>query len=447
MKFKANNIPDWLKRGSVYQINPRTFSKDGTIKAVTEQLPFLAELGFSIMYLCPIFEEDASEDRKNWSKRQIASGTENPKNPYRMNDYFKIDSEYGTLDDLREFVSEAHRLNMHVLLDLVYYHIGPNAPILKEHPEFVKLDNDGNAVSGYWNFPVWDYNCEGLREYLYCNMLYYVAHIGVDGFRCDVGDMVPLDFWREGLRRMKAVNPEAVLINEGADYDYLTVFNSEYAYYWHDCIYKVISGEAKACELREKWTESFEKLPSGAVLLRDIDNHDTVTDWKERVEKTVGHSGMEMLQALNYIIDGIPMVYCGNELGDTAHLSMFANRFHMGEFEATDRSIASKPYSIRRQYVFKALNGIKSQSDTLANGVTIWLSTDKPDDIVAFVRKSENEDICFIGSFSGEVITCKANDIALENGKIILECANKINFENGELTLPPFGYAVFKIEK
>lgn len=447
MKFMAAKIPKWLERGTIYQINPRTFSPEGTIRAITKQLPFLSELGFSIMYLCPIYEEDASENRKNWSKRQIASGTENPKNPYRINDYFKLDSEYGTLDDLREFVSEAHRLNMYVLLDLVYYHIGPNALILKEHPEFAKLDKNGDFILGDWNFPVWDYSCEGLREYLYSNMLYYITHIGVDGFRCDVGDMVPLDFWREGVRRMKAVNPEAVLINEGQVWENLTVFNASYAWHWHDCIYNVISGKASASQLREKWEDNFSKLPIGGMLLRDVENHDTVTDCAERIEITVGHSGMEMLQAMNYIIDGIPMIYCGNELGDTAPLSLFSNRFHRGSFEATDRSIAKKPYSIRRQAVLKRLNSLKHSSDTLANGKTVWLNTDKPDSVIAFVRKSTAEDIYFVGSFSAEELICRVADTAIENGKSILECESGISIEKSVFKLPAFGYAVLRAEK
>ena len=202
MKYKAALVPDWFRKGSVYQINPRTFSEKGTIKAVTEQLPFLADLEFEVMYLCPIFEEDGSTDISNWSNRQKASGTGNPKNPYRMNDYFKIDSEYGTMDDLREFVKESHRLGMKVMLDLVYLHIGPNAPILKKHPEFAKQDDKGNIILSEWRFPLLDYSCEGLREYLYCNMTYYIGEIGVDGFRCDVGDAVPLDFYIFRLRRL-----------------------------------------------------------------------------------------------------------------------------------------------------------------------------------------------------------------------------------------------------
>ena len=186
-----NTVPAWFKKTSVYQINPRTFSAEGTIKAVTKELPVLAELGFGIMYICPIFKEDVSENKENWSKRQLASKTENPKNPYRMDDYFEIDSEYGTMDDLREFVKESHRLGMRVILDLVYLHIGPNAEIFRSHPEFAAKNEDGSIKLTRWNFPYLNYESEGLREYLWCNMTYYIGVIGADGFRCDVGDDVP----------------------------------------------------------------------------------------------------------------------------------------------------------------------------------------------------------------------------------------------------------------
>ena len=131
MKYKAICPPEWLSRSAVYQINPRTFSREGTIKAVTDELPKLKDLGFRVMYLCPIFEEDDSENREFWSTRQKKSETNNPKNPYRMNNYFRIDSEYGTENDLREFIEEAHRLGMRVLLDLVYLHMARTRRYLK----------------------------------------------------------------------------------------------------------------------------------------------------------------------------------------------------------------------------------------------------------------------------------------------------------------------------
>lgn len=439
MKYQAITVPDWLARNAIYQINPRTFSPEGTIAAVTRELPALKALGFNIMYLCPIFEEDASEDRANWSERQKKSGTENPKNPYRMNDYFTIDSEYGTLEDLREFIAEAHRLEMRVLLDLVYLHIGPNAPILKRHPEFAKQDSDGSILLSQWHFPNLDFNCPGLREYLWCNMVYFVGELDVDGFRCDVGDGVPIDFWNEGRRRMQTIKPDAVLINEGCNWNYLlTGFDASYFFWWHECLYNVFKGEKPLEELRRGSTP--EGIPAGGLLLRDIDNHDTVTDWPERTEIVAGHDGMELIEVINYLIDGIPMVYCGNELADSANINMFANRFHMGHFQVTDRSIAKEDYSLRRQEVIKKLNTLKQESDVLRYGVTRWLANSAEDKVLSFERDDHGSKLILIGNVTKETLTVTV-DTCLD-GRVLMSHGSEIG--NKSVTLDAYGYLVLE---
>lgn len=450
MKYQAITVPDWMARNAIYQINPRTFSPEGTIAAVTRELPALKALGFNIMYLCPIFEEDASEDRANWSERQKKSGTENPKNPYRMNDYFSIDSEYGTLEDLREFIVEAHRLEMRVLLDLVYLHIGPNAPILKRHPEFAKQDSDGSILLSQWHFPNLDFNCPGLREYLWCNMVYFVGELDVDGFRCDVGDGVPIDFWNEGRRRMQTIKPDAVLINEGSKLDYLlTGFDACYFYSWHEKLYATFGGTGSPYnedrpeplrELRENDERIRRERPAGSLLLRDIDNHDTVTDWPERTEIVAGHDGMELIEVINYLIDGIPMVYCGNELADSANINMFANRFHMGRYQVTDRTIAKEDYSLRRQEVIKKLNTLKQKSDVLRYGVTRWLANSAEDKVLSFERDDHGSKLILIGNVTKETLTVTV-DTCLD-GRVLMSHGSEIG--NKSVTLDAYGYLVLE---
>lgn len=432
----SNIVPDWFKKVSVYQINPRTFSAEGTIKAVTAQLPVLAELGFGIMYLCPIFEEDDSADQANWSDRQRASKTENPKNPYRMNNYFEIDSEYGSMDDLREFVAEAHRLGLKVLLDLVYFHMGPNAPILKAHPEFALRDENGEIVMGKWHFPVLNYACEGLREYLWCNMTYYVGEIGVDGFRCDVGDRVPLDFWCEGKRRIRAIDPESVMINEGAKAEAFAAFDANYGFYWHQCLYALLVGEMTAAAFVEKYTEYGQWYPEGALVLRDLDNHDTVTDFPYRIEEHFGHDCMELVSVMNYVIDGIPMVYCGNELADEARVSMFANRFHMGQYEVTDRNAVGDAVE-RRKDIMKKLNRFKAESAVLRDGKTMWHGTDS-DFVLMFDRILDSESITFVGNCCDKEFETDFDG----TGEILF--SNNAHFDNGKLKLSAYGYAVIR---
>lgn len=428
------NTPDWFKTSAVYQINPRTFCEEGTIKAITAELPALAELGFRIMYLCPIFEEDASEDRAFWSSRQKKSETNNPKNPYRMNDYFKIDEEYGTMEDLKEFISEAHKLGMKVFLDLVYLHIGPNAPILKEHPEYVQLDEKGEILLGPWNFPLFNYENPETREYLWSNMLFYIKDMDVDGFRCDVGDKVPLDFWAEGAERIRAIKPDAVMINEGRKTEYLQVFDANYGFLWHQLLYFLLHKELSAtvfCTVARDHSIQND----GGLILRDMDNHDTVTDWPYRIEEHFGHDCMELILAINYTIDGIPMVYCGNELADTTRHSMFANRFHRGIYEVADRK-ATGEHVDRRKEIIKTLNAMRCNDASLKNGRTEWIKTNLPS-VLSFRRIGETDEITFIGNFSEEEYSVPA-----QAGELLLSNHYAVHQENAVLSA--YGYAIIK---
>lgn len=448
---RSIHSPDWFTMGSIYQINPRTFSPEGTIAAVTKELPFLKELGFTVMYLCPIFEEDDSDDPTYLSPRQLASQTGNPKNPYRMNDYFKIDSEYGTIDDLREFVAEAHRLGLRVMLDLVYLHIGPNAPIIKEHPEFAQHDENGNMRLTKWKFPYLNFENAGLREYLWCNMTYYVGAFGVDGFRCDVGDKVPLDFWVEGRRRITAIKPDAVLLVEGIKVDYLEqAFDSCYHFAWHGRMYKAFAKEdgITAADVRQCHEEFAAKIPRDAFVMHDIDNHDTVTDRAQRVEIFAGHDGMELIEVLNYTIDGVPMIYCGNELCDEATINMFANRFYMGKFEITDRSDAKKnePAVLRRLAVMRALNTLKATSEILRDGETVWIDNTEPEKVLSFMRVVGSGKIVTVGNISSDPVTVKLSGVDLNNGyKVILESEARAEIKGDTLVIPSHGYIVAEL--
>ncbi len=438
MKHQALQSPDWLIRNAVYQINPRTFSPQGTLKAVIEELPYLKSMGFHIIYLCPFFEEDPSTDRANWSVRQKKSETENPKNPYRMNDYFAVDEEYGTMQDLAALIQKAHSLDMKILLDVVYAHIGPNAPIIQRHPEFVQQNPDGTFICTKWNFPKFDYRCEGLREYLYCNMVYYIAVLDVDGFRCDVGDLVPVDFWKEARRRMKAVKADSVLINEGKNYDSLTIaFDSSYCFAWHELLRKVYCEGESAKELKIFSEELTALMPDGAHILRDMENHDTVTDWDGRTEKIIGHRGMEQILAFNYLLDGIPMIYCGNELACTAHLSMFANRFYPGKFEVTDRSKKNTPEALERQEFIQKMNRMTQESDLLAYGKTQWIDSDH-ENITIFKRILGDEELIFIGNTGNREITHTASFLSEYQNRIF---GGGI-LEGETLTLAPYDYFV-----
>lgn len=441
MKYVSVKVPNWFRENAVYQINPRTFSKEGTINSITKELPSLKELGFDVIYLCPIFAADDSEDQNFWSKRQKKSQTGNPKNQYRIRNYFNIDEEYGTKEDLICLIDLAHELGMKVLLDLVYMHMGPEADIIKKHPEFAKLDKEGRLVYNEYGFILLDFNSIGLREYLWANMVYLISEFDADGFRLDVGDAVPADFWAEGRRRIQTIKEDAVLLNEGGDMQRLSYcYDANYGIEWEHGMYQVIQGEKTLEELRKEYDEVAARVPEGGIVLRALETHDTVTDWP-RGETILGNDGMEMIQVMNYVMDGIPMVYCGNELADSAKLSMFANRFHMGKYEVTDReALSKKEYSIRRQSIIKKLNAWRKENKVVTHGNFTWLDEIFKDGVIAFKREYNDNAFVFIGNLSD---TNKNLKIDLEIKNILF--SNNIEISNVNLQLNKYGYIVAEV--
>ncbi len=322
-------IPDVLEHGVIYQINLRAFTPEGTLNAAAKMLPHLREIGADIVYLCPVVCADDSVDVAGWSDRQRASGFLNPKNPYRIADYANVDPEYGTNEDLRRFVAAAHALGLRVLLDLVYFHCGPNAVFLAEHPDFILRDAGGAPAVGAWRFPRLNFASQALREFLWENMALFVRDYGVDGYRCDVGDQVPLDFWAEGVRRLRELRPGVLMLNEGANPDALDVFDLNYSWVFRnafsDCVEAGKPASEFAAKVRQLCAEGLRNTYRSIFFL---DNHDTASDdYDNRLEKRIGFAAMNLGLVLNFLLPNVPFLYNGAEVADENRHSLWANRF------------------------------------------------------------------------------------------------------------------------
>jgi len=193
--------------------------------------------------------------------------------------------------------------------------------------------------------------------------------------------------------------------------------------------------EIIATDVINKYNEISGEYPEDGLVLRDMDNHDTATDWPYRIEKHFGHDCMELILAINYTIDGVPMVYCGNDIADTTRHSMFANRFHRGVYEVADRNATGEAVDHRKE-IMKTLNSLKREVAVLSEGKTEWIKTDS-DYILAFDRISNTEKVTFIGNFSDEYA-----EIAIENGEVLL--SNNVEIKDGKAKLTKHGYAIIR---
>jgi 1,4-alpha-glucan branching enzyme len=389
----------------IYQLSLRVFTPEGTIKAASKMLPFLAKLNITHIQLSPVVMADDDADRTFWSDRQIASGFDNPKNSYRLKDYFAIDPEYGNDDDLREFVELAHRLNLRIIMDLVYLHCGPKAVFLKDHPGFVRRKSDGDIENGPWHFPLLNYDNPELREYLWSNMLYFVENFNIDGYRCDVGDMVPLDFWEEGIRRIRSVKPDLFMLNEGKDPSYLKIFDANYFYDGCFDAVKIAGGDLPASHFKEKWSICRSSMPPGGKMLHFIDNHDVASDsYENRHEKVIGSDGIEALFVLTVTLDGVPFMFNGYEVMDGLKHNMFANRFY-GRDPVINWANGLTTKGTERIQFIQNLNRIRLESAALCSGGLRWLSHDAPDHVLVYLREGGGKKVIIIINMHKKPVT------------------------------------------
>lgn len=432
---QARPSPEWVTRGVMYQIQPRAFTPEGTLKAATARLPGVAELGVDIVYICPVFVSDDDPDRGGWSPRQKKSGMNNPRNPYRMKDYYHVDPEYGTDADLKEFIAEAHKLGMRVLLDMVYLHCGPNAVFLKEHPNFVKRDEEGKIVTAAWGFPAINMDNPELREYLWKNMEYWVRDFGADGFRCDVSDGIPLDFWETARDRLERIRPDVCLLAEGRRReDQLKAFDLDYGwgFQWND-----------AAKFRARWEKMRDERPSGgARFIRFIDNHDIANDaYHNRIEKAWGTRHVNAALVLLFTLDGVPFLYNGQEVADTARHSIFGR-------SAIDWASGDTPAGKARFAFCRKLCATRHAERALTHGNLVWLDNDQPKAVASFVRRTSDDEIVSIVSLSDGPVKVR---VALPGparwpyDALIAGGAKVAPKDDGPLvSLPAFGYLVAK---
>ncbi len=427
---QARAAPEWLKQGVIYQIWLRSFTPEGTLKSAAERLPWIRDLGATIVYLPPVQLADDDPREEFWSPRQRASRLNNPRNPYRIKDYDKIDPEYGPEADLRAFVEKAHQLGLRVLLDVVFYHCGPGS-VLVNRPDFVKRNAEGKIVTGLWSFPLLNFDNPDLREYLWKHMAYYVEKFDVDGFRCDVADSIPLDFWEEARTRLEKIKPDIVMLAEGQNRpaDQHWAFDINYSFTWASLGRAVVVGGEPAAVLREFWIKTNQSWPSGSRFIRFSSNHDLVND-QQHAEFVCGERGTVALTVINFTIDGVPFLYNGQEIGDTTPQSIYGRWPIRWE-------TASLPKAVARYQLYQKLCTLRREESALSDGETVWLDHDQPDSAVAFLRRDKNSQIVTLVNLCNRplTVTVQLPGWAAATFKDILANKGMVKASEGQLGL------------
>ena len=437
---RARSVPEWLRNGVIYQISLRAFTPEGTLNAAKEKLPHVRSCGATVVYLMPVYVSDDDMDRRYWSERQKNSGTENPRNPYRASDYYNVDPEYGSAEDLKNFVKEAHRLGLRVMLDLAYYHCGPGAKFLKEHPEWAKREADGSFSTGKWAFPVLNFDNAELREYFWNNMEFFIREFDVDGFRIDISGAIPLNFWEEARRRLERIRPDIGMLSEGTKHlDQYFAFDVNYLTFTTMDSLFLNNTETSVAEFIQGRQKFSANQPLHARFIRFTDNHDICNDdFENRAEKRYGFELANAALLFCMLFDGIPFLYCGQEIADQRRHSI-CGKYPLGiHWEDAESEHAKK-----RMDLLHESSLLRRSSPAFTQGNTLYLFSGNPR-IIAFERRFNNEAFLVLVNVSRETaegtlpLDARLLTPLLRNGEIT---------EENACILPCGGYLVFRVNK
>ena len=412
----ARQTPDWFRKGLTYQLSPRAMSEEGTLKGAEAHLERLKDLGVNTVYLLPVNIADTDMDRTYWSPRQIKSGFEDPRNPYRAGDYFHVDPEYGTDQDLKDFIDHSHDLGMKVILDLVFYHCGPGAQVVRQHPEYFQHDEDGKLTVGPWKFPIFDYTRRDVREYIKTVMRYYVADFNVDGFRLDVADRIALDFWEEARAALDEFRPGIVMVAEGQKPEN-TAYAFDANYNWPVCLRgvndllrnSIVAPEkCDASAIRTAYENYMSQCPKGTLMWNFYDNHDRSNEcYENRFEVYRGYERCTLGQAFDFALDGVPFLFNGEEVCFDKRVSIFGHKDCWIDWKAYQDT----PHAIERQQNIRKWVAMRKEFSALTDGETIWIDNDQPKAVVSFLRHDGvSPDVYFIGNFSDKKVKVKLSD-------------------------------------
>src|SRR6185369_2904800 len=378
-KETARPVRDWVRDGVIYEIYPRAFSQQGNFNAITARLDELKDLGVTILWLMPI--HPIGQEKK---KGTVGS-------PYAVRDYYAINPDYGTADDLKRLVREAHARGLKVIIDIVANHTSWDSVLMK-HPEFYKRDAKGNITYPYdwYDIAALDYGSQQLRRYMTDMLKHWIREFDLDGFRCDVAGEVPTDFWENARRELEQIKPDIVMLAEAHKADLMvSAFDLDYSWPLHSALTQVLQGKARASTLREEWEKEVAAWPRGALHMRFSDNHD-----ERRAIARFGEPAALAASAFVFTLDGVPMIYNGMEVGDTTESGAPALFEKMPIFW----SIAERRKEFPQFY--KEIMALRRSSTALRRGSLEWLRNSDDARVVTFLRRAGKEEVLVAINFS-----------------------------------------------
>ena len=381
----ARSTPAWVRDAVIYEIFPRNFSSGGDFAGITARLDELRDLGADILWLMPIHPIG----------RVKAKG--NVGSPYAVKDYYAVNPDYGTKEDLSRLIEAAHQRGLKVIIDIVANHTSWDSVMLA-NPQLYKRNAAGEVIPPN---PDWtdvaglDYTNPETCRYMREMLQYWVREFHLDGIRCDVASEVPTRFWEDVRRDLEKIRPGVFMLAEASKPELLVnAFDADYAWPMLGILNKVLMEGAPASEIARAWEqEERRKFPAHSLHLRFADNHD-----EARAVSRFGWKAALAASAVMFTLDGVPLIYNGMEVGDSSESGDPAL------FEKVPVFWQPKQRSDFRE-TYRQLIALRKQHPALRTDEVTWLKNSDPQNLVTFLRRDAREEFLIVANFSNRPVT------------------------------------------
>lgn len=425
MKTNMDLPQEWKHTTNIYEVNVRQYTKEGTFRAFEKEMPRLKNMGVKTLWFMPI----TPIAQKN-KKGSLGS-------PYAASDYISINPEFGTMDDFKHLVNEAHRLGFKVIIDWVANHTGWDHVWTKTNPEFYLKENDDfKMASGMDDIIELDHQNQEMRKVMIDAMKFWIEETDIDGFRCDLASWVTVDFWKEARPEVEKIKPLFWIgeFDELESPEYGKVFDASYSWKWMHKSAEFYKNNQPIHELVDL-LRKYSQIGDSSMRAWFTTNHDE-NSWNGTEYEKYGDITKPMA-IFSATWNGIPLLYSGQELPNLKRLEFFekdsiewTNHCEMADF-------------------YKTLLNLKSSNPALRGGdsnvVTYLLNTSANNKIFAYIRKNKWNEVLVVLNFSKENVEFTIEDENVAGVFKSIFDGTKRDFNNGKnFSFKVSDYAVFE---
>ena len=427
--FSANifaqnfNPPDWSYNKAIYEVNIRQYTPEGSFTSFEKHLPKLKELGAEILWLMPV-HPIGEKNRKG----TLGSY-------YSVKDYKAVNPEFGTIENFKSLVKIIHKMGMYVIIDWVANHTAWDNEWIINNPEYYTTDSLGNIIPpnpdwsdvadlNYANKELWAEMINALK--------FWVEECDIDGYRCDVAGMVPIDFWIEARTELQKIK-NVFMLAEWDTPEVHLAFDMTYDWKVHHIMNGIAKKQKTVVDLINQLKNNEEEFPQNAFRMQFTSNHDE-NSWNGTVFERMGNAA-ETFAVLTCVIPDMPLVYSGQEAGNNKRLSFFEkDTIQWKELELFN--IYSKLFQLKKNN--KALyNGNHG-------GQVVFLECSDKENIFAFTRSSDEHKIFCVFNLSDEPIECMIKGDSLPGSYKNYFTGQLEAFESSRLlNLKPWEYKIY----